>query len=155
VLIGYCNVLFCGSLQSFCCVDISRRYFTSFSVVVLPQIQDNYCICRQLSERSSHILSDCSLTLHHLPGSTQSSSRVAHHRLDLVSPKDFHHCFRCFDLPSTRPLKYSSHILSDFSLALYPPEFTSLSLANGRLLPSQIYSIFLCHTILFKNRLHI
>ena len=143
MLIGYCNVLFCGSLQSFCCVDISRRYFTSFSVVVLPQIQDNYCICRQLSERSSHILSDCSLALHHLCESTPSSivngcdfpestrSSLPHRRLESASPEEFHH------LRLRRQIPESSYILSDCSLALYPPEF------NSRHCPLQMVAFYL------------
>jgi len=56
------------------------------------------------------------------PESTQSFSPVAHHRLDLVSAKDLHHSFCCFNLPSTRPLDSSSHNLSDCSLALYRPD---------------------------------
>jgi hypothetical protein len=40
-----------------------------------------------------------------------------------------------------QPPERSSHILSDCSLALYPPEFTPSSLANGRHLSSQISTI--------------
>jgi hypothetical protein len=81
-------VLLCRYFTSIFHVDISRRYFTSifhvnishryftsfscivlyrsdssFSDVVLSQIQDNYSLRRQPLEHSSHILSDRSVAL--------------------------------------------------------------------------------------------
>jgi hypothetical protein len=56
-----------STFTSFCCNRVLRRSLASFSFVDLSQIQDNHCPRHQLSERSSHILSDCSVALLHRP----------------------------------------------------------------------------------------
>jgi hypothetical protein len=55
---------------------------------------------------------------------------VAFHSLKSALLKDFHHHLHC------QPPEWSSHVLSDCSLALYPPESTLFSLINRHLLCS-------------------
>jgi len=60
--------------------------------------------------------------------------------------EDFHHHLHRQPLECSsyllrrKPQECSSYILSDYSLALYPPESMSLSVANGRHLPHNLPS---------------
>jgi hypothetical protein len=133
--------------------------------IILLRLSIVSCLCCQPPQRSSYILSDCSLALYP-PESTRVPSQIlaASHPLGLCITIEFHHHL------CRQPQECSCHILYDCSLALCPPKLTPWSLTNRCLLPSSIHTIFSVrlqivifwihgifhrNTILFENRLHI
>jgi len=92
---------------------------------------------RQTPERSSYILSDCSLILY--PESTPSSGFLTNgchlpsqiHTIVALNRRRLR-IFTIISIANHGPRERSSHLLSDCSLALYPPEPIPLLLANGR-----------------------